>query len=375
MSRLAALAVNTGIAATRGVFASPPGGRTFLRGAASGSGGARHAGSSAACLSSRRQVCSKIDATFCDDDGRGAGGSSPVNSRSSLLRRAQCEGTSECSANAVGRSSGGKELGSDAVPNSDPPRAKNDIDSQRPVCLVVGAGSGIGKAVATRFAQGGYATAVARRSGQTIRDDVQEIRRTGDIDTDVPVLPYQCDAREEDQVLQLFDDVVQTLGRVDVVIYNIGSNISYPIVETSARKFKKCWEMGCFSGFLVGREAARRMLKRNAGGTIIFTGATASTRGAANFSAFSTTKMGLRALAQSMARELGPRGIHVCHVIIDGVVDTPWIRKNFSDALEKLPVDGICKPDEIAELYFQLSRQHRSAWTHEVDVRPYSERF
>eukprot|EP00562_Extubocellulus_spinifer_P024193 CAMPEP_0178659936 /NCGR_PEP_ID=MMETSP0698-20121128/26853_1 /TAXON_ID=265572 /ORGANISM="Extubocellulus spinifer, Strain CCMP396" /LENGTH=383 /DNA_ID=CAMNT_0020302551 /DNA_START=158 /DNA_END=1310 /DNA_ORIENTATION=+ len=279
----------------------------------------------------------------------------------------------------------GKELGSGADPG---PESNDDSDgdevqpnddmSQRPVCLVVGAGPGIGTAVASRFAREGYATAVARRDGQTLKDIVRKIRNDEggiSIADDVPIVPYQCDAREEEEVVNLFHNVVQTLGHIDVCVFNIGSNISYPLVETSAQKFRKCWEMGCYSGFLVGREAARHMLRRKSGGTIIFTGATASVRGAGNFSAFAVTKMGLRALAQSMARELGPNNIHVAHVVIDGVVDTPWIRKNFADALNRLPPDGICKPDQIAEAYWQISRQHRSAWSHEIDLRPYTERF
>ena len=295
-----------------------------------------------------------------------------VMSHSSLLQRAQREqensthkdtaaSKSETKGGITSAGRGGTEKVNDA--------------SQRPVCLVIGAGPGIGASVAARFAREGYATAVARRDGQTLQDIVRKIRDDGGIADDTPIVPYQCDAREEEEVLDLFENVVNTLGHIDVCVFNIGSNISYPLIETTTRKFRKCWEMGCLSGFLVGREAARHMLKRKAGGTIIFTGATASFRGAANFSAFATTKAGLRALSQSMARELGPEGIHVAHVVIDGVVDTPWIRKNFADALERLPPDGICKPTQIAEVYWQLSQQDRCAWTHELDLRPYSERF
>lgn len=294
-----------------------------------------------------------------------------VMSHSSLLQRAQREYEDNINEDVESRPESGG-----GIPAS-PSREEGKINdaSQRPVCLVIGAGPGIGTAVAARFAREGYATAVARRDGQTLQDIVRKIRQDGGIAEDTPIVPYQCDAREEEEVLDLFQNVVDTLGHIDVCVFNIGSNISYPLIETTTRKFRKCWEMGCLSGFLVGREAARHMLKRKAGGTIIFTGATASLRGAANFSAFATTKAGLRALSQSMARELGPEGIHVAHVVIDGVVDTPWIRKNFADALERLPPDGICKPNQIAECYWQLSQQDRCAWTHELDLRPYSERF
>jgi len=163
-------------------------------------------------------------------------------------------------------------------------------------------------------------------------------------------------------------------GPVSVCIFNVGANISFPLLETSSRKFRKCWDMACFSGFLVGKEAAKYMVPRKSG-TILFTGATASKRGAATFAAFCVAKAGLRSLAQSMARELSPFGVHVAHVVIDGAVDTPWIRQNFRDHIAKFPPDGLCQPDEIAEVYWQLSQQHRSVWTHEIDVRPYCEHW
>ena len=285
------------------------------------------------------------DGCSSDSDSESSEDSHAVMSHSSLLQRAQRERESKMrqEKGTTRTTEDGKELGTGADPgpecngdndvsgggNREEEQIRNDA-SQRPVCLVVGAGPGIGTSVAARFAREGYATAVARRDGQTLKDIVRKIRCDEGgvtIADDVPIVPYQCNAREEEEVVDLFHTVIQTLGHIDVCVFNIGSNISYPLVETSAQKFKKCWEMGCYSGFLVGREAARHMLQRNSGGTIIFTGATASVRGAGNFSAFAVTKMGLRALAQSMARELGPEGIHVAHVVIDGVVDTPWIRK------------------------------------------------
>lgn len=329
--------------------------RSFASSRENGNGDSGN-GSSAANLNNEGQ-------RYCDKHS--------VMSHSSLLQRAQREYE-----NSIHKDAESKPETKGGITSAirEETHKLNDA-SQRPVCLVIGAGPGIGTSVAARFAREGYATAVARRDGQTLQDIVRRIRDDGGIADDTPIVPYQCDAREEEEVLDLFENVVNTLGHIDVCVFNIGSNISYPLIETSTRKFRKCWEMGCFSGFLVGREAARHMLKRKAGGTIIFTGATASLRGAANFSAFATTKAGLRALSQSMARELGPEGIHVAHVVIDGVVDTPWIRKNFADALERLPADGICKPTQIAEVYWQLSQQDRCAWTHELDLRPYSERF
>jgi len=159
-----------------------------------------------------------------------------------------------------------------------------------------------------------------------------------------------------------------------VMVFNIGANVYFPITETTARVYRKVWEMAAFSGFLTGREAARHMTPRGKG-TIIFTGATASLRGGTGFSAFAGAKHALRALAQSMARELGPQGIHVAHSIIDGAIDTAWIKENFPDRYALKDRDGIVNPDAIAEQYWQLHRQDRSAWTHELDLRPWLETF
>ena len=164
------------------------------------------------------------------------------------------------------------------------------------------------------------------------------------------------------------------IGPVAVVVFNIGANVRFPITETTARVYRKVWEMAAFAGFLAGREAARVMLPRQRG-TIIFTGATASLRGASGFSAFAGAKFALRALAQSLARELGPQGIHVAHSIIDGAIDTDFIRNNFPDRYALKDQDGILNPDHIAEQYVQLHHQPRDAWTHELDLRPWMETF
>ena len=172
----------------------------------------------------------------------------------------------------------------------------------------------------------------------------------------------------------LFLEVEETIAPIDVVIFNPGANVFFPIEDTTSRVFKKVWEMAAFAGFLTGREAAKYMKKRNAG-SIFFTGATASMRGSAGFSAFSSAKFALRALAQSMARELGPEGIHVSHFIIDGAIDTAFIKENFPDRYALKEKGGILKPDAIADAYWFAHTQDRTAWTHELDLRPFMEKF
>jgi NAD(P)-dependent dehydrogenase (short-subunit alcohol dehydrogenase family) len=237
------------------------------------------------------------------------------------------------------------------------------------VALVVGAGDGLGSAVARRFARGGYTAVLARRGGEKLESAVKTIEAEGG-----RAHGYGVDARREDSVVELFEKVERDHGPIEVAVHNIGANVNFSILEMDARKYTKVWEMACFSGFLVGREAARRMVTRGRG-TILFTGATASLRGGAGFAAFAGAKFGLRALAQSMARELGPRGIHVAHVVVDGPIDMPWIRENFPEMVASRPADGLLAPDDIAENYWNLHAQARSAWTHELDVRPWVEKF
>jgi NAD(P)-dependent dehydrogenase (short-subunit alcohol dehydrogenase family) len=166
------------------------------------------------------------------------------------------------------------------------------------------------------------------------------------------------------------------IGPIEVLVFNIGANAPSSILDETARKYFKIWEMACFGGFLNGREVARRMVMRSGRPqTIIFTGATASLRGAANFAAFAGAKHALRALAQSMARELGPRGIHVAHVVVDGAIDTAFIRDNFPERYALKAQDGILNPEHIADQYWMLHGQPRDAWTHELDLRPYLEKF
>jgi NAD(P)-dependent dehydrogenase (short-subunit alcohol dehydrogenase family) len=168
------------------------------------------------------------------------------------------------------------------------------------------------------------------------------------------------------------------------MVFNIGANSPSSILTETARRYTKMWEMACLAGFLTGREVAKRMVAREVSssqagathkGTIIFTGATASLRGSAHFAGFSGAKMALRGLAQSMARELGPLGIHVAHPIIDGAIDTEFIRTLFPERYAMKDQGGILNPDHIADAYWMLHQQPRDAWTHELDLRPYMERF
>jgi NAD(P)-dependent dehydrogenase (short-subunit alcohol dehydrogenase family) len=239
--------------------------------------------------------------------------------------------------------------------------------AQKASVLVVGAGDATGGAIARRFAREGLIACVARRNGEKLEPLVAAIKAQGG-----QARAFGVDAREEDEVVSLFETIERDVAALEVVVFNIGANVNFPIRETTARVYRKVWEMACFAGFLTGREAARKMTPRGRG-TIVFTGASASMRGRSGFAAFSGAKHALRALAQSMAKELGPAGVHVAHVVIDGAIDTPWIRENFPERAALKPQDGILDPDAIAEMYWMLHRQPRSAWTHELDLRPWME--
>jgi NAD(P)-dependent dehydrogenase (short-subunit alcohol dehydrogenase family) len=241
--------------------------------------------------------------------------------------------------------------------------------TRAPVALVIGAGEATGGAIAKRFARGGYTVCATRRSLDKLQPLLDEIRAGGG-----QAHGFASDARKEDEVLALFDDIEARIGPIEVFVFNIGANVPSSILEETARKYFKIWEMACFSGFLNAREAARRMAPRGKG-TMIFTGATASLRGAANFAAFAGAKHALRALAQSMARELGPQGIHVAHVVIDGAIDTEFIRENFPERHALKDQDGILHPEHIADSYWMLHAQPRDTWTHELDLRPWMEKF
>ena len=241
--------------------------------------------------------------------------------------------------------------------------------SKNKAALVIGAGDATGGAIARRFAREGYIACVTRRSADKLQPLVEAIRAEGG-----RAQGFASDARKEDDVIKLIDDIERDVGAIEVMVFNIGANVPSSILEETARKYFKIWEMACFSGFLAGREVARRMVTRGRG-TILFTGATAGMRGAANFAAFAGAKHALRALAQSMARELGPKGIHVAHVVVDGAIDTAFIRDNFPERYALKDQDGILNPEHIAENYWYLHTQPRDAWTHELDLRPWIERW
>ncbi len=235
--------------------------------------------------------------------------------------------------------------------------------------LVVGAGDATGGAIARRFARESFVACVARRDGERLAPLVERIRADGG-----EARGIACDARDESAVIALVEKIEREVAPIEVVVFNVGGNVRFPITEMTERVYRKVWEMGALAGFLVGREAARVMLPRGRG-TIIFTGATASMRGSAGFAAFAGAKHALRALAQSMAREPGPQGIHVAHVVIDGAIDTAFIAETFPERYAKKAQDGILNPDHIAENYWHLHCQPRSAWTHELDLRPWTEQW
>lgn len=234
--------------------------------------------------------------------------------------------------------------------------------------LIIGAGEGNGSAIAKRFAREGYVACVVRRNAEPLQALVSSIEAAGGKARAFPV-----DARKEEAVVALVDQIEREIGPLEVLVFNAGANVPSSILDETAQKYFKIWEMACFAGFLSAREAAKRMVTRGRG-TILFTGATASMRGGAKFAAFAGAKHALRALAQSMAKELGPRGIHVGHIVIDGMVDTAFIRDNFPQVYtERMAKEGIMLPEHIAESYWQMHKQPRDAWTFEQDLRPYME--
>lgn len=242
-------------------------------------------------------------------------------------------------------------------------------NNKKKVVLVIGAGDATGGAIAKRFAQEGYIACVTRRSADKLQPLVDSIRAQGG-----EAHGFASDARKEDEVTALVEQIESQVGPIEAFVFNIGANVPCSILDETARKYFKIWEMACFSGFLTGQAVARRMVSRGRG-TILFTGATAGLRGAAMFAAFSGAKHGIRSLAQSMARELGPRNIHVAHVVVDGAIDTDFIRQNAPDRYALKDQDGILNPEHIAENYWHLHTQPRDAWTFELDLRPWTEHW
>jgi NAD(P)-dependent dehydrogenase (short-subunit alcohol dehydrogenase family) len=239
--------------------------------------------------------------------------------------------------------------------------------TDRKAILVIGAGDATGGAIARRFAREGYVACVTRRTADKLQPLVDRIRADGG-----EAHAFGSDARREEAMVELVERIERDVAPIEVAVFNIGANVRYGITETTARVYFKVWEMACFGGFLMGREVAKAMLPRGRG-TIIFTGATASLRGRDGYAAFAGAKHALRALAQSMARELWPKGIHVAHPVIDGAIDTEFIRSNFPQRYALKDQQGILNPDSIADAYWNIHQQPRDAWTHETELRPWME--
>jgi NAD(P)-dependent dehydrogenase (short-subunit alcohol dehydrogenase family) len=246
------------------------------------------------------------------------------------------------------------------------------MTERRGVAILVGAGDAIGAAVAQRFAKGGYTVCICRRDAAKSQGLVDELKAAGH-----EVHALSVDARQEAEVQDLFARVEKEIGPIEICLFNAGSNVNKPLLETTEKLFFKAWELACYAGFLVGREAARYMEPRGRG-TIFFTGATASIRGGVGFAAFSSAKFALRAVAQAMARELGPKNIHVVHLIIDAGIDSAAIHERMKARgieASAIPPDSLTKTSSIAEAYWFAHQQTRDGWTHELDLRPSVEKW
>lgn len=247
------------------------------------------------------------------------------------------------------------------------------MEQRNATAAIIGAGDFIGSAIARRFAAEGFTVFAARRNGDKLAPLVQEVEERGG-----RMIARSVDARQEDAVTAFLQEADRE-APLEVCIFNAGANVNFPLVETTERVFRKVWEMACYAGFLTGREAARLMLPHGRG-AIFFTGATASLRGGAGYAAFAAAKAGLRAVAQSAARELGPNNIHVAHLVIDAGVDTAWVRERIKaregeDGLRNLDPNRLMQPSSVAETYWQLYQQPRDAWTFELDIRPFGEKW
>jgi NAD(P)-dependent dehydrogenase (short-subunit alcohol dehydrogenase family) len=247
------------------------------------------------------------------------------------------------------------------------------MERRNATVAVIGAGDFIGAAIARKFAQEGFIVFAGRRNGDKLAPLVKAIEDEGG-----RIFARSLDARKEDEITAFLQDADKE-APLEVCIFNVGANVNFPLLDTTERVFRKVWEMACYAGFLAGREAARLMLPRGQG-AIFFTGATASMRGGSGFSAFAAAKFGLRAVAQSAARELGPQNIHVAHLVIDSGVDTAWVRDRIKqregeDALSNLDPNRLMRPEAVAETYWRLYRQPRDAWTSEMEIRPFGEKW
>ena len=247
------------------------------------------------------------------------------------------------------------------------------MERRHATAAVIGAGDFIGGAIAKKFAAEGFTVFAGRRNGDKLADMLQEIEVAGG-----RAFGRSLDARQEADITGFLQEADRE-APLEVCIFNIGANVNFPLLETTERVFRKVWEMACYSGFLAGREAARLMLPRGQG-EIFFTGATASLRGGIGYAAFAAAKFGLRAVAQSAARELGPQNIHVAHLVIDSGVDTAWVRERIKAhegeaALASLDPNRLMRPEAVAETYWQLYQQPADAWTFEQEIRPFGEKW
>lgn len=243
------------------------------------------------------------------------------------------------------------------------------MDKKRPVAVIAGVGEGVGLAISRRFSKEGFKTVMLARDAEKLRGFEYQIEQDGGMAVGLPT-----DLRREEEVAEALKKVEAEIGEINVAVYNAGAQHRKPALEITGEMFEKVWRLGCFGGFVFGREAIRHMLVRSRG-TLLYTGATSSLRGGPNFAAFAAAKFGMRAVAQSFAREFGPQGIHVANVVVDGAVDMPAIHRMMPDLAKSKPPDGLLRPDAIADAFFALHSQQRSAWSLEVDVRPYCEKF
>jgi NAD(P)-dependent dehydrogenase (short-subunit alcohol dehydrogenase family) len=247
------------------------------------------------------------------------------------------------------------------------------LENRNATAAVIGAGDFIGAAIAKKFASEGFTVFAGRRHGDKLAPLVAEIEAAGG-----RVVGRSLDARKEEEITTFLQDA-DAAAPLEVCIFNIGANVNFPLLETTERVFRKVWEMACYAGFLAGREAARLMLPRGRG-NIFFTGATAGMRGGVGYAAFASAKFGLRAVAQAAARELGPRNIHVAHLVIDAGVDTAWVRERIKEregeaALANLDPGRLMRPASVAEAYWQIYQEPRDAWSFEREIRPFAERW
>jgi NAD(P)-dependent dehydrogenase (short-subunit alcohol dehydrogenase family) len=247
------------------------------------------------------------------------------------------------------------------------------VELRQATAAVIGAGDYIGGAIVKKFASEGFTVFAGRRHGDKLAPLVAEVEATGG-----RIVGRSLDARKEDEITAFLQEADAAVP-LEVCVFNIGANVNFSLIETTERVFRKVWELACYAGFLTGREAARLMLPRGQG-NIFFTGATAGLRGGIGYAAFASAKFGLRAVAQSAARELGPRGIHVAHLVIDAGVDTEWVRGRIKEregeaALANLAPGRLMRPAAVAEAYWQIYQEPRDAWSFEREIRPFAEKW